>query len=79
MEFGRSGATPRGLIEKQLDSSAYEIAEVYALRNEAKETFAWLARAFSYRQPDIATVPSPRSRPWRSQRTKGHSLSCPFT
>ena len=42
--LSRSGATLRGLIEKQPDSSAYEIAEVYALRNEAKKTFAWLAR-----------------------------------
>jgi TolB-like protein/Tfp pilus assembly protein PilF len=43
-----------GLIEKDANSSAYEIAEVYALRNEVNETFAWLDRAFSNRQSDIA-------------------------
>ena len=42
------------LIEKHASSSGFEIAEVYALRNEPKETFDWLDRAFSGREPDIA-------------------------
>src|SRR5262249_34746722 len=42
------------LIEKQANNSAYEIAEVYALRNEPKETFKWLDRAFTNREPDIS-------------------------
>jgi hypothetical protein len=42
------------LIEKHANREAYEIAEVYALRNEVKETFAWLDRAFSNREADIS-------------------------
>jgi TolB-like protein/Tfp pilus assembly protein PilF len=41
------------LIEKHA-AYAYEIAEVYALRNEAKETFVWLDRAFGDREPSIS-------------------------
>jgi tetratricopeptide (TPR) repeat protein len=35
----------RTLIEQDADQSAYQIAEVYALRNDAKATFEWLDRA----------------------------------
>ena len=45
-------ASPQTLLEKHA-SSGFEIAEVYALRNEPKETFDWLDRAFSNREPDI--------------------------
>jgi serine/threonine-protein kinase len=41
------------MIEKHASSSAYAIAEIYALRNDAKETFAWLDRAWSNRDSDI--------------------------
>ena len=41
------------LIEKDAGRSAYQIAEVYALRNDAKATFAWLDRAWSNRDPGI--------------------------
>jgi TolB-like protein/Tfp pilus assembly protein PilF len=42
------------LIEKRGNSDAFEIAEVYALRNEPQETFKWLDRAFKNRESDIS-------------------------
>jgi TolB-like protein/Tfp pilus assembly protein PilF len=48
-------AALRTLIEKD-PTSAFEIAEVYALRNDPKETFEWLDRAFNNRETDIGTV-----------------------
>jgi TolB-like protein/tetratricopeptide (TPR) repeat protein len=44
------------LIDKDANSAAYEIAEVYALRNDAKETFEWLDRAWSNRDAGITQV-----------------------
>ena len=41
------------LIEKDADQSAYQIAEVYALRNDAKATFDWLDRAWNNRDAGI--------------------------
>jgi TolB-like protein/Flp pilus assembly protein TadD len=41
------------LIDNDADVLTYEIAWVYALRNDAKETFAWLDRARSNRDPGI--------------------------
>jgi len=49
-------AALRTLIEEHAGSNAYEIAEVYALRNEGNETFEWLDRAFSNREPDISSL-----------------------
>jgi TolB-like protein/Tfp pilus assembly protein PilF len=46
-------AALRTLIEKDADGAAYQIAEVYALRNDAKATFEWLDRAWSNRDPGI--------------------------
>ena len=43
----------RTLIEKDADQSAYQIAEVYALRNDAKPTFEWLDRAWVNRDQGI--------------------------
>jgi TolB-like protein/Tfp pilus assembly protein PilF len=43
----------RTLIERDANSSAYQIAQVYALRNDAKATFEWLDRAWSTRDPGI--------------------------
>jgi TolB-like protein/Tfp pilus assembly protein PilF len=42
------------LVDKHASSSAFEIAEVYALRNQPKETFEWLDRAWTNRESDIA-------------------------
>jgi adenylate cyclase len=41
------------LIEKEGTNSAYQIAEVYALRNDAQKTFEWLDRAWSNRDGGI--------------------------
>jgi Flp pilus assembly protein TadD len=41
------------LIEKQANNSAYQIAEIYALRNDAKATFEWLDKAWNNRDSGI--------------------------
>ena len=41
------------LIEEDSNTQAYQIAEVYALRNDADGTFEWLDRAWSNRDPGI--------------------------
>ena len=46
-------AALRTLIEKDADVAAYQIAEIYALRNDAKATFEWLDRAWSNRDAGI--------------------------
>jgi len=46
-------AALRAFIEKDAGGSAYQIAEVYALRNDAKATFEWLDRAWSNRDAGI--------------------------
>ena len=46
-------AALRMLIHKDAGVASYQIAEVYALRDDAKETFAWLDRAWSNRDPGI--------------------------
>jgi TolB-like protein/Tfp pilus assembly protein PilF len=49
-------AALRTLIEKDADSSAFLIAEIYALRNDANATFEWLDRAWSNRDPGILNL-----------------------
>jgi len=46
-------AALKTLIDKQADSSAYQIAEVYALRKDADNTFMWLDRAWAARDPGV--------------------------
>jgi TolB-like protein/Tfp pilus assembly protein PilF len=46
-------AALKTLIDKDGAGAPYQIAQVYALRNDAKETFAWLDRAWSSRDPSI--------------------------
>jgi TolB-like protein/Flp pilus assembly protein TadD len=46
-------AALRTLIDKSGSLAPYQIAQVYALRDDAKETFAWLDRAWSLRDPGI--------------------------
>jgi hypothetical protein len=48
-----ANAALRTLIEKGANLAPYTIAEVYALRNDAKSTFEWLDRAWSNRDTDI--------------------------
>ena len=49
-------ATLRTLTDKDASIDAYWIAEVYALRNDAKATFEWLDRALSNRDTGITTL-----------------------
>jgi TolB-like protein/Tfp pilus assembly protein PilF len=49
-------AALRTLIDRDANSSAYLIAEIYALRNDAKATFEWLDRAWSNRDPGILNL-----------------------
>jgi TolB-like protein/Tfp pilus assembly protein PilF len=49
-------AALKTVIDKDASSGPYQIAEVYALRNDAKETFAWLDRAWSSRDPGITAL-----------------------
>jgi TolB-like protein/Flp pilus assembly protein TadD len=49
-------AALRTLTDRDAGISAYQIAEVYALRNDAKETFAWLDRAWSNRDSGIVNL-----------------------
>jgi TolB-like protein/Tfp pilus assembly protein PilF len=46
-------AALRTLIDKNASLAPYQIAQVYALRDDAKETFAWLDRAWSDRDSGI--------------------------
>jgi TolB-like protein len=43
----------RAFIEKYAAIGAYQIAQLYALRNDAEATFEWLDRAWSNRDPGI--------------------------
>jgi TolB-like protein/Tfp pilus assembly protein PilF len=46
-------AALRTLIDKNASLAPYQIAQVYALRNDATETFAWLDRAWTARDSGI--------------------------
>jgi TolB-like protein/Tfp pilus assembly protein PilF len=49
-------AALKTLIEKDADGAAFQVAEVYGLRNDAKSTFEWLERAWSNRDPGIGQL-----------------------
>jgi tetratricopeptide (TPR) repeat protein len=42
------------LIKAHADKAAFQIAQVYALRNDDKGVFVWLDRAWSNREPDLS-------------------------
>jgi TolB-like protein/Tfp pilus assembly protein PilF len=46
----------KALIDKNAGGAAYQIAEVYALRNDSNETFAWLDRAWNGRDAGIQNL-----------------------
>lgn len=46
-------AALKTLIDKWAGGAPYQIAQVYALRNDAKETFGWLDRAWSSRDGGV--------------------------
>jgi tetratricopeptide (TPR) repeat protein len=50
---GAADAALKTLIDEDATSSAYQIAEVYALRNDPTHVFEWLDRAWSTRDPDL--------------------------
>ena len=74
-------AALKTLIEKDASIAAYQIAEVYALRNDAKATFEWLDRAWSNRDPGIAAFSSTPSscatRTIRALRLSAARSACP--
>jgi TolB-like protein/Tfp pilus assembly protein PilF len=49
-------AALKALIDKNAGGAAYQIAEVYALRNDSNEAFAWLDRAWSSRDAGIENL-----------------------
>ncbi len=49
-------AALKALIDKNAGGAAYQIAEVYALRNDSNETFAWLDRAWNGRDAGIQNL-----------------------
>jgi TolB-like protein/Flp pilus assembly protein TadD len=49
-------AALQNLIAKHATSDAYGVAQAYAIRNDADKTFDWLDRAWTYRDPGIATL-----------------------
>jgi hypothetical protein len=51
---GAADAALKTLIDKDADGAAYEIAQVYVLRNDAESTFAWLDRAWNQREGGVA-------------------------
>lgn len=46
-------AALKNLIDKDATEASYQIAEVYALRRDADNTFAWLDRAWATRDPGV--------------------------
>ncbi|MEO6968108.1 MAG: tetratricopeptide repeat protein [Rhodanobacteraceae bacterium] len=48
-----AGAALKHLIDTQADIAPYQIAEVYALRRDPDQMFAWLERAWASRDPGI--------------------------
>jgi hypothetical protein len=49
-------AALKTLIENSADGSAYQIAEVYALRQDADNTFKWLDRAWDTRDSGVGRL-----------------------
>jgi tetratricopeptide (TPR) repeat protein len=51
-----SDAALRELMVKYHASNAFEIAEVYAFRNQTDEAFEWLERAYAQRDPSMVAT-----------------------
>ncbi|MBS0590642.1 MAG: tetratricopeptide repeat protein [Proteobacteria bacterium] len=52
-DYGAADAALKTLIAKDAESSAYQIASIYALRRDPDSTFMWLDRAWTNRDPGI--------------------------
>lgn len=50
---GAADMALKSLIDKDGSAAPYQVAQVYALRNDAKETFQWLDRAWSSHDPGV--------------------------
>jgi hypothetical protein len=46
-------AALKNLIDKHAAIAAYQVAEVYAIRNDEDKTFEWLERTWSIRDPGV--------------------------
>lgn len=51
-----SNAALAGLIAKHGTVAAYQIAQVYAFREECDESFEWLERAYKQRDAGLAVI-----------------------
>ncbi len=55
-----SDAALQALIVKYQDAAAFQVAQVYAVRNESELAFQWLERAYDQRDPGLTeTKPEP--------------------
>jgi hypothetical protein len=48
----------QSVIDQYADRAAYSIAQLYALRRGADNTFEWLERAWAYRHREIGFLPA---------------------
>ncbi|MGH8212558.1 MAG: tetratricopeptide repeat protein [Rhodanobacteraceae bacterium] len=53
---GAADAALKQLLSQDSTDAAYQIAQVYALRRDATQTFAWLDRAWANRDPGIGSL-----------------------
>jgi tetratricopeptide (TPR) repeat protein len=53
-----SGAALKELIETRADTAAFQIAEVFAYRDDRDEAFAWLERAYAQRDAGMSMARS---------------------
>ena len=51
-----SDAALAALIEKYEREAAYQIAQVYAARDDADNAFTWLNKAVQYKDPGLASI-----------------------
>jgi serine/threonine-protein kinase len=56
VDHGAADAALKNLIDKSADGSAYQIAEVYALRKDPDNMFRWLDRAWDGRDSGIGRL-----------------------
>jgi TolB-like protein/Flp pilus assembly protein TadD len=49
-------AALKNVIDRDAGSVPYDVAQIYAIRNDADKTFEWLDRAFSERDPGVAIL-----------------------
>jgi TolB-like protein len=47
----------KNLLDKGASWDPYDVAQIYAMRNDADKTFEWLDHAWSYRDPAVHNLP----------------------